>query len=172
MKALRKTVDIEFRLFFRNFSAMFFTFAFPVMMLVIFGGIFGNKPSKTFGGFGSLDELVPAYIGLIIGVTGLMSFPLSIAEYKEHKIFKRFEGTPAGKNIVIMSQVIVNIVMALIGIALLFAVGLIVYQINVPGNFAAVVAATLFATVSIFSIGSTGSGGSCAFRPAGRNFQT
>jgi ABC-2 type transport system permease protein len=151
---------------------MFFTFAFPAMMLVIFGGIFGNKPSKTFGGFGSLDELVPAYISLIIGVTGLMSFPLSIAEYKEHKIFKRFEGTPAGKNIVIMSQVIVNIVMALIGIALLFAVGLIVYQINVPGNFAAVVAATLFATVSIFSIGSTGSGGSCAFRPAGRNFQT
>mgnify|MGYP000915223079 CR=1 FL=1 len=153
MKALLKTIEIEFKLFSRNFSSMFFTFAFPVMMLMIFGSIYGNEPSIIFGGLGTLDVTVPAYIGLIIGVTGLMSFPLSIAEYKERKIYKRFEGTPDGKRVVILSQVIVNMTMTIIGILLLIMVGILVYKINIKGNIIAVIFSTLFAIISIFSIG-------------------
>lgn len=153
MKALFKTITIEFKLFSRNFSSMFFTFAFPVMMVVIFGNIYGNKPSQLFGGLGTLDVTVPAYIGLIIGVTGLMSFPLSIAEYKERKIFKRFRGTPAGKNVIILSQLVVNIAMTIVGIVLLFIVGLSAYKINIRGNIVAVIFSTLFSITSIFSIG-------------------
>ena len=44
-----------------------------------------------------MDVSVPAYSAMIIGVTGLMAFPLTLAGYKESRIYKRFDATPAGR---------------------------------------------------------------------------
>ena len=64
MQGLFKLTWIELKLFSREPIAAFFTLAFPLMMLFLFGSIYGNKPSSFFGGFGTIDISVPAYTAI------------------------------------------------------------------------------------------------------------
>lgn len=153
MKKLWMAVAVETRLYLRDFFGFFFTFAFPPLMLVLYGSIYGNEPMEYFGGWGTMDVSVPAYAAMIIGVTGLMAFPLGVATYKENKVYKRFDATPAGKGIIITAQAAVSFCMTLAGFSLLFLVGKLVYHIRIAGSFAAIGAALLLSIAAIFALG-------------------
>lgn len=150
MKKLLAVFRIEALLFLRDFYGFFFTFVFPLLMLLLYGSIYGNEPSAYFGGRGTMDVSVPAYSAMIIGVTGLMAFPLTLAGYKESRIYKRFDATPAGKGVVIAAQVLVNLLMTLAGFALLFAAGKLVYNIKTEGSFWAILGALLLSIGAVF----------------------
>ena len=64
MKAFLCMSITEFKLSTRNFIYMFFAFVFPPMMLLLFGGIYGNDPTPFYNGHGAVDILTPAYIGV------------------------------------------------------------------------------------------------------------
>lgn len=81
----------------RDCFSCFFALAFPVLMLLLFGGIYGNTPIYDGAEIRMMDISVPAYSAMVIGVTGLMSLPLTLSGYKERKIYKRFNATPVGK---------------------------------------------------------------------------
>ncbi len=153
MKAFYETVKMELKLFTRYFANMFFIFIFPTLMLLIFGGIYGNKPVPMFGGYGTIDISIPSYTALIIAVTGIMAFPLSICGYREKKVLKRFKGTPISQSMVIFSQAVVSIIMTIIGFIILILVGKIVYDIKVIGNISYIISTFLLSMFSIFSIG-------------------
>lgn len=80
MRGLYKLTWVEFKLFLREPTAAFFTLAFPLMMLFLFGSIYGNKPSSFFGGYGAVDVSVPAYTAMIIDSSGLLSLGIAIAQ--------------------------------------------------------------------------------------------
>lgn len=143
----------EFRLFVRDFFGFFFTFVFPLLMLVLYGSIYGNEPVFPGNPYGAMDLSVPAYAVMIVGVTGLMAFPLTLAEYKDKHIYKRFDATPAGKRSVILAQVAVNVVMTLLGFVLLLTAGTVLYHIRIDGPVPAIAAALLLSIAAIFSLG-------------------
>ena len=118
MKKFMVLLRMEALLFIRDF-----TFVFPLLMLLLYGSIYGNEPSPYFGGRGTMDVSVPAYSAMIIGVTGLMAVPLTLAGYKENRIYKRFDASPAGKGMVIAAQVLVNLLMTLAGLGQPFGAG-------------------------------------------------
>lgn len=153
MKKLLALIKIESVLFMRDFSGFFFTFIFPIIMLILYGSIYGNAPSPYFNGLGAMDMSVPAYSAMIIGVTGLMSFPLTLAYYKENKIYKRFDAATAGKRTVLCAQVIVNFVMTILGFLLLFAVGKQLYGIQITGSKPAVCLALLLSMAAVYAVG-------------------
>lgn len=153
MKRFMTITKIESILFVRNFFAFFFTFIFPVLCLLFYGSIFGNEPSAELGGLGMMDVSVPAFSGLIIGMTGLMAFPLTISHYKENNVYKRFDATPAGKGLVLAVQAFVNFYMALAGFLLLFFTGILVYHIQVHGQFAVIFFMLILSIAAIFSVG-------------------
>lgn len=144
---------IETKLYVRDFYSFFFTFAFPTMLLILFGTMYGNEPAEVFGGQGTIDVSLPAYCAMIIGVTGLMAFPLTLAHYKEHKIYKRFDATPVGKGYIIWIQTVVNIMMTILGFILLWIVGKIVYNVTISGSFVSIFLAVIISIAAIFSIG-------------------
>ena len=47
MRALWKLTWIEIKLFVREPVTMIFSFAFPLLVLVVLGGIFGDDPVNT-----------------------------------------------------------------------------------------------------------------------------
>ena len=118
----------ELLLFTREFFSFFFTLVFPVLMLLLMGGVFGNAPIYEGAEIKMMDVSVPAYGVMVIGVNGLMSLPLTMAGYKEKKIYKRFDATPAGKKSVMLAQVCVNLAMTLAGISVLIAAGKLLYH--------------------------------------------
>jgi ABC-2 type transport system permease protein len=148
-----KLTILEFKLFTRNYINMFFLLLFPTLMLLLFGGIYGNEPAALFGGYGTVDISVPAYAGMIISITGLMSLPLTVCEYREKKILKRFQATPLSPVYVIISQISVNLLMTIAGMILLFLVAKIVFNLRFMGNVLHVIAVFLFSTLSVYSMG-------------------
>ncbi len=153
MKGFAAICKIELRLFTRDFFNFFFVLVFPVLMLLLFGGIFGNTPIYDGAEVNMMDISVPAYAVMIIGVTGLMSLPLTLSGYKEKKIYKRFDATPAGKKSILAAQVFINLIMTLIGILILLIAGTIFYHIQVRGAFLSVCVSVLFSIAALFSMG-------------------
>jgi ABC-2 type transport system permease protein len=146
-------VAFEARRMARNFPPLFFGLAFPVMVLAIFGGIYGNKPSAQFDGLGTVDVSVPAYVALVLAVAGLMSFPLGMVEYRSRGFLRRLRATPARPYRFLVAQVVVNGAVCLAGIALLVVVGAVVFGLAAPAHPAAFVGLVVLSGASTFGIG-------------------
>lgn len=153
MKRFLFTCKIEFLLMVRNFFGFFFGLVFPLMMLLLFGTIFGNNPIAAGSDLRMIDLSIPGYAVMVMGVAGLMSFPLTLAECKEKKIYKRFDATPVGKKHIILAQVVVNLLLTALGIAILLIAGKLLYQLQIQGDLLSVAAAALLSTTAMFAMG-------------------
>ena len=72
MKGFWKLAWVEIKLYLRQPEAAFFTLVFPMLLLFLFGSIYGNKPNPFFCGRGMVDVSTPAYLAMINGSTGLI----------------------------------------------------------------------------------------------------
>lgn len=153
MKRFLFACKIEVILLMRNFFGFFFGLVFPLMMLALFGAIYGNSPIAPGSETRMMDLSVPGYSVMVMGVAGLMSFPLALAECKEKKIYKRFDATPVGKQHIILAQVTVNLLLTALGIAALLAAGKFLYQVQIKGSIFAVAGAGLLSIAAMFSLG-------------------
>jgi ABC-2 type transport system permease protein len=153
MRGLLKLTWVELKLFLREPMAAFFTLAFPLMMLFLFGSIYGNKPSSFFGGYGAVDVSVPAYTAMIIGSSGLLSLGIAIASYRETGVLKRLKATPIRPQTILGAQVAVIYLMTALGMTLLIVAGQAVYGLRFGGNLLSMFAAFTLSALSIFAIG-------------------
>lgn len=153
MRAFLKMTLVEFKLFIRQPVGFFFTFAFPLIILFVFGSIFGNDPVEEFGGKGTVDLSVPGYIGMLIGTLGMIGLPISLATYREQGILRRFRATPLQPTVVLGAQVLVNLIMLIVGVILLIVVGRLVYNLQLPNSIFLVILAAIIGGVSFFAIG-------------------
>ena len=153
MKRFLQFTWLETKLYFRNFYSPFFAIAFPIMLLLLFGSIYGNTPDEFFGGYGAADFTTATAIGIVIVVNGIMSLPMSLASYRSRKILKRFRATPASPVLLLSAQVVVNFVMTAVGAALLVLIGVLVLGANRYGELLPFAAAVALAVLSIFSMG-------------------
>jgi ABC-2 type transport system permease protein len=144
---------METKLFLREPVGAFFTLAFPLMMLFLFGSIYGNTPTPMFGGQGTIDVSIPSYTAMIIGTTGLMSITITMATYREKGILRRLRTTPVSPLVVLAAQIVVVFAMTALGMLLLIAAGKLVYHIRFEGNVFSVLAGFVLSSLSFFGIG-------------------
>ncbi|MGA2362118.1 MAG: ABC transporter permease [Candidatus Aminicenantales bacterium] len=153
MKGLVKLIWVEFKLYMRQPQAAFFTLAFPLLLLFMFGSIYGNKPTPFFGGRGMVDVSTPAYIAIIMGSTGLMSISIVVSTYREKGVLRRFRATPLRPAAILGSQVAVNYVMTLAGTLILVAGAKLVYHMRFNGAVGAVFLGFTLSTLSFLAVG-------------------
>jgi ABC-2 type transport system permease protein len=153
MKSLLKMTWMEAKLFLREPVGAFFTLVFPLMMLFLFGSIYGNEPTPMFGGYGTIDISVPAYTAMIIATTGLMGLIITMATYREKGILRRLRTTPISPLVVLGSQVIVLLMMTTLGMLLLVVAGKLVYHLRFDGNALSMLAGFVLSTLSFFGLG-------------------
>ncbi len=153
MRGFWKFTYVEIKLFFREPQAAFFTLAFPLMMLFLFGSIYGNKPTSFFGGYGTVDIMVPAYAALIIATTGLMGLSISMAAYRETGVLRRLQATPLKPHTLLFAEVLVFFLMTTLGMILLILAGKIGYGLRCAGNPIHIVFAFALSCLSFFSLG-------------------
>jgi ABC-2 type transport system permease protein len=153
MKAFLKLTTVELKLQLREPLGLFFTLAFPVMLMALFGTIFGNEAEDFLGGYGQMDLSVPGYIGMIIGTIGMLGIPTTLANYRDQGILRRLRATPVQSGSVLWSQVATQVLMAAAGILLLFIAGFAVFDLRIPAVYAPVIPAILLGAFSFFAIG-------------------
>lgn len=153
MKSFLKMAWVEIKLFLREPMGAFFTLVFPLMLLILFGAIYGNEPSEYFGGLGTIDVSIPAYTAMIIGTGGLMSINITMASYREYGILRRLQTTPIKPFVILAAQVIVVFLMTSLGMLLLVLVGKIVYQVRFMGDFWSFLVGYVLSCLSFYSLG-------------------
>ena len=153
MKSLLKMTWMETKLFLREPMAAFFTLAFPLMMLFLFGSIYGNEPTPMFGGYGTVDISIPAYTAMIIASTGLMSITITMASYRENGVLRRLRTTPISPLVILVAQVMVVFAMTSLGMILLIIAGKVVYHVRFDGNALSVLAGFALSSLSFFGLG-------------------
>jgi len=153
VRGLRKLMLVELKLFFREPEAFFFTLILPMIMLFVFGSIYGNEPAEFYGGHGSVDVSVPAYMGIIIAMTGLVSIPISVATDREKRVLRRMRTTPVRPQTILASWVMVYLLVTLVGALLLVAAGRIVYHLRFEGNILYVFFAFVLSVFGFVALG-------------------
>ena len=153
MKMLIETMKVDFKLQLRDFVVLFYSLIFPSLMLLIFGGMYGNLPSPFYGGFGTVDVMVPSFVGIVVAGNGIMNLPLTLVEYRDKKILKRLMATPLKPVYIIISQLVVNLIITIIGFLIVAVFGKLIFNLHFYGNVLLFIVAFLISTLSIFSIG-------------------
>jgi ABC-2 type transport system permease protein len=141
------------KLYVREPIATFFTIFFAPLFLVLFGLMYGNEPNDLFGGRGSMDVTVPAYLGIIIVTVGLIGLPIQTAVNRELGILRRYRVTPLRPLTYIVADVTTYWVMALLGMVLLVIVGALAYSIRFEGSIPSVLAGFTLSTLSFLALG-------------------
>lgn len=153
MKGFWKLAWVEVKLYLRQPEAAFFTLVFPMLLLFLFGSIYGNKPNPFFGGRGMVDVSTPAYLAMIIGSTGLMSIAITVSGHREKGVLRRYRATPLRPAAVLASQVIVHFLMTLLGGILLVVAARLAYGLRFEGRPLDVLFGFTLSCLSFFAVG-------------------
>lgn len=145
----------EQKSYWRNPAAATFTFAFPLVFLVIFTALNGNDTVDVEGGEVKFAQYyVPAIVafGLISACYTNLAFTVCIR--RENGLLKRARGTPLSPAVYLGGIVGNVIVVALILTSLLVALGVMAYGVIFPDRYLAlvveiVVGAFCFSTLGI-----------------------
>jgi len=153
MRALTKYTWTEIKLFLRQPIGAFFTLVFPLMILFLFGSLHGNDPLPEYNGYGTVDVSVPAYIGMIIGTTGIMVLTVTVSAYREKGVLRRLRATPLRPQVILIAQVVVVFMMTTAGMLLLIMAAKLVFNLRFDGNPLSVFLAFTLGSLSFFSLG-------------------
>jgi len=153
MRAFTKYTWTETKLYLRQPIGAFFTLIFPLMILFLFGSLHGNDPLPEYNGYGTVDVSIPAYIGMIIGTTGIMVLTVTMSAYREKGVLRRLRATPLQPQVIVIAQVVVIFMMTVAGMLLLILAGKLVYNLRFDGNLLSVALAFILGSLSFFSLG-------------------
>jgi ABC-2 type transport system permease protein len=143
----------DFKLYLREPIGTFFTLAFPPMLVVLFGAMYGNAPSPQLGGHGSMDVSMPGYTAMILGTVGFLGVPIVISGYRESGVLRRFRATPIRPLMYIAADVVSNMVMTLLGMVALVAMGWLLYRVRFAGNLVVVIGAVVYSGLAMYAVG-------------------
>ncbi|MBP2708512.1 ABC transporter permease [Microbispora sp. RL4-1S] len=121
---------VELRQFFRERTAVIFTFALPVVLLILLGSIFDKQFAA--GGIPSSQLLAAGMIAGGIGSTCFVNLATSITSDREDGTLKRLRGQPMPPIAYFAGKVILVLVTAFAEVAIVLAVGAIFYDLPLP----------------------------------------
>jgi ABC-2 type transport system permease protein len=144
----------------RNPRARFFTFFFPIVLLVIFTGVFGHGHTTIDGTRVRLSRFyVPGILAMSTVVASYANLVISISTLRESGVLKRRRATPVAPAVLIAGQAIATVVIVAIMATLLLVIGKVAYGVGMaPAAIAAVACTTILATLSFACIGYAVSG--------------
>jgi ABC-2 type transport system permease protein len=133
MNMLIKQTRMQMRLFLRRKDELFWTLAFPVLFILLFGAIYGNSKWEGMS-IRSIDYLVPGIIVMGAMVTGIMRTATGLVQEREQGIYRRLALTPLKRTTLIGSQLLQHYAVIIVQTLLLIAIGGIAFKTHLTGN--------------------------------------
>ncbi len=154
MRKLAALSTAQAKLFVREPAAFFFTLLFPILLIVVFGVVFGNEPGGPFNPqYGYIDYSTPAITVLIIVTVGLMGLPTQTATARENKILRRFRAAPMHPMLYVGATVLVYYVLSVVGMAMTVIVAKYLFGLRFGGNWFSVWAGFTLIAAAFFAVG-------------------
>lgn len=153
MQPFRTMFKTELTLAFRGLDMFIFAICMPVVVLVIMGIVFGEKPAFDGADYTFLEQSFGAVSTIAICAGGVMGLPLVIADYRQKKVLKRFKVTPVRPSLLLMVQVGIYALISLVSLALVYGTAAVFFGYRMDGRWVHFLGAYLLVMLSMFSIG-------------------
>jgi len=129
LRLLARQVRYENRAFWRNPAAAFFTFAFPLIFMVVFQAIFG---SRTENGVSTAAFYTPAIVAFSIINACFTSLAMTVVTVREEGILKRIRGTPLPSLVYLAARICHAVLIGLLLVVVVSTFGAVAYQVAFP----------------------------------------
>jgi ABC-2 type transport system permease protein len=149
-----RQLGYENKTFWRNPASAFFTFAFPLMFLVIFNLIFGSSTTARFGcarEYSVSNFYIPAVTAFAVISACYTNIAITIAFTRDEGVLKRLRGTPLPSWVYLFGRIVHSIVIALILVVIVVLFGKAFYSVNIPGKTMPAFLVTLAVGAACFS---------------------
>jgi ABC-2 type transport system permease protein len=153
MSAVFKMTWVELKLLVREPFTLLFVGVFPIVVLLVLAGVFGNEPEAEWLGTTPANYYVAGYVGTVIAALSLVAIPVHLATYRERGILRRLTASSVKSDAVLASQMIVGLGLATIGSILLVIAAVAIYDIHAPTSLPGVVLAFIVGTLSFVALG-------------------
>ena len=153
MKAFKTMLKNEIKLSLRDMNMVIFAICIPLVVLIILGVIYGNKPASPGADYTFLEQSFGALTTIAICAGGVMGLPLVVSDYRSRKILKRFKVTPVSPAMILAVQVVIYTIYSVASFILLYIVSALFFGFHMGGSMIVFLGGYLLVMLSIFSIG-------------------
>jgi len=120
---------LERRMFWRNPTAAFFNFLFPLILLALFGAVFAGDQDN-------LDVIVPGIAGMSVMSTTFTALAFNMTFLREQGVLKRMRGTPLPAGAYLSAIALNAVTNTVLQIALITVAGRAFFGIAWPDHWA------------------------------------
>lgn len=128
----RVRAAVELRTFTREKEAVVFTFAFPIILLVVFGSVFGNQELDF--GVNFAQYFVAGMIAAGLFASSFQNLAISIPIERDSGALKRLAGTPMPRSAFFLGKIALVAVISVVQNALLLLIGVLFYGLDLPSG--------------------------------------
>lgn len=121
---------VELRTFARERDQVVFTFALPIVLLLLLGTVFDGAYDGTT--VTAAHYMVPSMIAAGIASATFLNLGTSIAADRENGTLKRLRGLPMPMTSYIIGKVVVVFVVAAVQVALMLLIGVVLFDLPLP----------------------------------------
>lgn len=153
MKTFKTMLKTELSLSLRGMDMFIFAICVPIVVLVILGILYGDKPAYPGAEFTFLEQSFGAIATISICAGGVMGLPLVVSDYRSRHILKRYKVTPVSPSMILFVQVVIYTLYAVISFLLLYLTAAVFFGYEFRGSVSQFLGGYLLVLVSMFSIG-------------------
>ena len=119
---------LERKMFWRNPTAAFFNFLFPLILLALFGAILSGKQDQ-------LDVIVPGIAGMSVMSTTFIALAFNVTFLREEGVLKRIRGTPLPSGAFLSGIVLSAVTNTVVQIAIITVAGKTLFGLGWPKDW-------------------------------------
>lgn len=137
-------------LFWRNREAAFFSFLFPILLLVLIGSVYGDEPIE---GVNAPTYLLIGLLGYGVAANAFASLAITLVIRREAGLLKRVRGTPLGSGTYLAAVIGSTVAVIALQVMTQLLLGVYVLDADWPDRPAYFVFAVLLGAASFAALG-------------------
>lgn len=150
MNHILRLTFMESKLFFREKQAVFWTFLFPILLIWLFGAMFGDQ---KIGQMSYSNAYIPSWIAINMLTTSLFTIGTVLTEYREQGILRRYQATPIPPGKILTAHIIYGTLIFLLSALLIVLFGSLAYNLDFPKYLGSTLIAIALSIFAIFPFG-------------------
>ena len=147
---LWRQVRAQNKLFLRNPFAAFFSLAFPLMLLLLFGSLNGRNRIPELGNIRYIQFLAPGMLAFAVISTCYTGLATGVALNRDEGLLKRVRGTPLPPRVYIAARILSSVWFSVVSAVVMVAAAVPLFGLEVIGRTLPAAAVTLLLGTACF----------------------